>query len=222
MNAETKYNNVGILFDLDGVLIDSETEYTRIWSEINRLYPTGDPEMPMRIKGMTLDKILSRYYPDKELHDRIAGDLHRLEGQMVYNWKPGARELLAWLAANGIPRALVTSSDANKMAHLRDVRPDLLPMMTAVVTANDIIKSKPDPECYLLGARLLGLEPRDCAVIEDALNGIKAGKASGAYVVGVAGTLPAKTLEPYADEIINGLDKADPEQIISKIEERRK
>ena len=68
-----------------------------------------------------------------------------------------------------------------------------------------ISHSKPDPEGYLLGARLAGASPCNCAVFEDARQGVMAGKASGAYVVGIAGTLPADALFPYSDIVVDTL-----------------
>lgn len=199
------FNFNAALFDLDGVLIDSETEYTRIWSEIGRRFNNPHPDFAQRIKGMTLDNILNTHFPDYSIHEEIKKVLHDLEFKMVYNWKPGAKELLEFLRDNGIPRVLVTSSDNLKMQHLKEERPDLLPLMSDVVTADRISRSKPDPEGYLLGASLAGTEAKDSLVFEDSLQGVKAGKNSGAFVIGVAGTLPENTLRPYSNIVVNQL-----------------
>lgn len=199
------FNFNAALFDLDGVLIDSETEYTRIWSEIGRRFNNPLPDFAQRIKGMTLDNILNTHFPDYSIHEEIKKVLHDLEFKMVYNWKPGAKELLEFLRDNGIPRVLVTSSDNLKMQHLKEERPDLLPLMSDVVTADRISRSKPNPEGYLLGASLAGTEAKDSLVFEDSLQGVKAGKNSGAFVIGVAGTLPENTLRPYSNIVVNQL-----------------
>lgn len=199
------FNFNAALFDLDGVLIDSETEYTRIWSEIGRRFNNPLPDFAQRIKGMTLDNILNTHFPDYSIHEEIKKVLHDLEFKMVYNWKPGAKELLEFLRDNGIPRVLVTSSDNLKMQHLKEERPDLLPLMSDVVTADRISRSKPDPEGYLLGASLAGTEAKNSLVFEDSLQGVKAGKNSGAFVIGVAGTLPENTLRPYSNIVVNQL-----------------
>lgn len=214
-------NKIGVLFDLDGVLIDSEHEYTRIWNEVLRRFPTGIEDMPMRIKGMTLDNIISTYYGNynKEQEKQLRDTLHELESRMIFRWIPGAKEFVEWLIEMNIPRALVTSSDEEKMSHLREQRPEVEQMMTALVTADKISRSKPDPEGYLLGAELIRVKPHHCAVFEDSLQGVKAGKAAGAYVVGVAGTLPAEILAPYSDIVINNLSEVDREaftQILQK------
>ncbi len=212
---------VATLFDLDGVLIDSETEYTKIWSEINRRYSSQYSDLAFRIKGMTLNNILETYFPDKSLHEKIRQDLYELEGKMVYNWKPGAKELLEKLMDLGIPRVLVTSSDKKKMAHLESERPDLFPLLSDIITAERITRSKPDPEGYLLGAKLAGVDSPNCAVFEDSLQGVKAGKASGSYVIGVAGTLPPVTLKPYSERVIESLEEIDPQELISILQNRK-
>lgn len=205
----------GALFDLDGVLIDSETEYTKIWSEINRRFPTGYDDLALRIKGMTLDNILATYYPDASLANVVRDTLHELESHMTYRWLPGAEKLLKWLMADSIPRALVTSSDNKKMEHLQEEIPELMPMMSAVITADRISRSKPDPEGYLLGAHEIGIPISQCVVFEDSLQGVKAGRASGAFVVGVAGTLKPEILQPFCDIIVSSLEDLEPAKLFA-------
>lgn len=193
------------LFDLDGVLIDSETEYSKIWSAINDRFKSGYPDLASRIKGMTLDNIISTYFSAAD-REEIIKMLYEQEQRMVYNWLPGAKELLLKLKKAGIPTVLVTSSNQDKMKHLREELPDLEPLFSHIVTGDQVSKSKPDPEGYLLGAKLAGAKPENCVVFEDSLQGVKAGKASGAFVVGVSGTLPAEKLEPYSNMVVNTLE----------------
>lgn len=207
--------NIGVLFDLDGVLIDSETEYTRIWGEVHRRYPTGIEDLPHKIKEMTLDNIIATYFNDHEDKQQLRDTLHELENQMTYEWLPGAKEFIEWLISENIPRALVTSSDNEKMAHLREQLPELESMMTTIVTADKISKSKPDPEGYLLAAKLIGVPPQHCAVVEDSLQGVKAGRASGAFVIGMEGTLPAETIAPYSDIVISNFKELDKNTILN-------
>lgn len=211
-----KVNDIPIafLFDLDGVLIDSESEYTQIWSEINRRFPTGIPDLALRIKGMTLDNILAQHYPEPEKDRAVRATLHELENQMTYRWLPGAKEFIQWLIDQDIPRVLVTSSDNEKMAHLKEEIPELEGMFTDIVTADKITKSKPDPEGYLLGAKLAGANPENCVVVEDSWQGVNAGKASGAFVIGVEGTLPAERIEPFCNIVVSNLQEIDKNNII--------
>lgn len=210
--------DIGFLFDLDGVLIDSESQYTKIWSEIESRFPTGIEKFASTIKGMTLDNIIATHFPNNDAAVRSL--LHELENKMEYRWLPNAKEFIQWLIDNRIPRALVTSSDDEKMRHLNEEIPELMSMFTAIVTADKITKSKPDPEGYLLAASLLGMNPRNCAVVEDSAQGVRAGQASGSYVIGVAGTLPAERIEPFCDIVVYNLGELDKANLIEILQTR--
>lgn len=211
----------GFLFDLDGVLIDSETEYTRIWSAINEHFPTGIDNFPILIKGQTLTEILNRYYPEDQ-HAAVTDMLNRLEQQMKYRYLPGAHEMLLELRRRGIPSVLVTSSNEMKMRRLREELPELEGLFTDIVTADRISRSKPDPEGYLLGARLCDARPQDCVVFEDSLQGVTAGHRAGCYVVGLSTTLPAVQLIPMADRIVDNLSQITIDEVIQAIENKNK
>lgn len=210
---------IGFLFDLDGVLIDSETEYTRIWNRINDLYPTGVDNFAIKIKGQTLPEILGTYYPGT-LHQQIVSLLNEMEQKMHYDWLPGARELLDNLTHLGLQAVLVTSSNDMKMRHLREERPDLEAYFTDIVTADKISRSKPDPEGYLLGAAMLGASPGNCVVFEDSEQGVRAGRSAGAYVAGLTTTLPSDRLAPYCDMLVADLSHIDLDHIIKCIKDR--
>lgn len=218
-NSSSDNKNVAFLFDLDGVLIDSETEYTRMWTAIDERFRSGFPDLARRIKGMTLDNIISSYFPTAD-RDELIGMLYDMESRMSYSWLPGAKEMLEWLDREGIPAVLVTSSNEDKMRHLREELPELVSYFAHIVTADMISRSKPDPEGYLLGARLAGADPRRCVVFEDSLQGVKAGEAAGAYVVGVAGTLPAGTIAPHSDIVTDSLATLNPADIVAVLEKR--
>ena len=207
MNEDMKESGEwGVLFDLDGVLVDSEREYTRIWERIGRDFPTGYDDFAIRIKGTTLDNILSTYFPDPETRERVIARLYDEEARMVYAYCRGARELLEDLKANGIPVALFTSSNSYKMEHLyRDI-PEIKDYFDEIVLGDRVSRSKPDPEGYLLAARRLGLPAGKWVVVEDSLQGVKAGKASGGRVLGVAGTLASDTLAPHCDFVVSSLE----------------
>lgn len=201
MNSTEK---IGFLFDLDGVLIDSETEYTRIWSEIESTYPTGIDNFARVIKGQTLPEILGHYFPDS-LHEDVVAMLYDKEQKMKYNYLPGAFEILSYLNDNGMKCVLVTSSNEMKMKHLREERPELESFFEDIVTADKISRSKPDPEGYLLGASILGCSPVKCAVFEDSRQGVKAGRAAGSYVIGLTTTLSKEEIMDFCDETISNL-----------------
>lgn len=213
-------NKIGFLFDLDGVLIDSEPEYSRIWAKINEEYPTGIPSFEKVIKGTTLDKILSENYPDKKTRELVRKRLHELENNMHYEFLMGAENFLKKLKDKNIPIALVTSSDNEKMNHLEEEIPGILDFFDFIVTAELVKTSKPSPEGYLLAAQKLGSLPEKSVVFEDSLQGVMAGKNAGSFVVGIEGTLPANSLKPYSDLIVKSLEEIDLDKLIERIEKR--
>ena len=215
-----KHRNTGFLFDLDGVLIDSEKEYSRIWSQINNEFPTGIESLEEKIKGTTLDKILSDYFPDHEIQQSVKERLYEMESRMKYETKEGVAELLEGIKNRNKKMALVTSSNDDKMRHLEEEIPGFIDLFDHVVTSDQISRSKPDPEGYILGARKIGCEPKNCVVFEDSVQGIKAGMASGAYVIGIAGTLPGEKLQPYSHRVIETLIDFDIDAIIEILENR--
>lgn len=200
--------NIGFLFDLDGVLIDSEREYTRIWTEIDRLFPSGQDGFAHKIKGQTLPKILSDNYPP-EIRPSVNEMLHKLEGEMVYSYCKGADSLLDRLNGNGRKIAVVTSSDEVKMAHLYKDLPRFKEKIRLIIDASKVTKSKPDPEGYLKAAENLGVDIRKCVVFEDSVQGVMAGRASGALVVGITGTKTRAELAPYADFVVDSIEEID-------------
>lgn len=212
--------DIGFLFDLDGVLIDSERRYTRIWADIERAHPTGIPDFPRVIKGMTLFNILDTYFPDPEVTKDVRARLLRAEADMSFGYMPGAEKLLGELKALGLPVAMVTSSDNCKMDTLRRQLPDIYDYFTAVVDGNMVDQGKPHPAPYLKGAELLGVKPERCAVVEDALNGIRSGRAAGAYVVGMTDTLGHDAVAPLADEVHDSLAEINLPALIEILQNR--
>lgn len=211
--------NIGFLFDLDGVLIDSETEYTRIWDAIDTAFPTGVTGFTQAIKGTTLENILSTYFQPGQ-HEAVCRMLRDMESAMTYNYCTGAEELLKKLQEHGIHSAIVTSSKADKMKHLRQQRPELWELVNTIVDADCVTRSKPDPQGYLIAATRLGLSPAKCVVVEDSLQGIRAGKAAGCHVVGLTATFGKERLEGEADVLLDNLNQLDFESVIQLLRGR--
>lgn len=200
-------NPKGVLFDLDGVLVDSETEYTRIWNMIDQEFPTGVEDFARKIKGTNLSDILMRHYLDPATRKKVEKRLFEEEAKMKYRFSPGAENVLKRLKSAGVPMALYTSSSSKKMEHLYRDLPEIRQFFDYVVVGDMVKESKPSPEGYLKAGEGLGLDSGEWIVVEDSLQGVKAGRASGGKVVGVAGTLPAETLQPYSDLVINSMDE---------------
>ena len=207
------------LFDLDGVLVDSESQYTICWDAINKVYPTGIADFARRIKGTTLTNILSTYF-DPSVHEDIIRRLDEFERNMHYDIKPGVLPLLSRLRELKIPVAMVTSSNDEKMRRLWEHQAGLRQYFDHIVTADMMHRSKPDPEGYLIGAKLCGVSPTHCAVFEDSLQGVHAGHAAGAYVVGITGTVKTEALREYADTIVDTLENFDIDALLAILENR--
>lgn len=197
--------NRAALFDLDGVLIDTEGIYTDFWMTVGRRY--GKPDrFAYDIKGTTLTDILTRNFPDPEVQKTLVEEIHRFEDTMVYRVFPGVREFLDRIKADGWHIAIVTSSDNTKMEYLYQQQPWMRDYFETVVTGSMVTKSKPDPEGYMLAARLTGCDSRDCVVFEDSLQGLEAGRRAGGRVVGLATTNSREKIAPLADEVIDSFE----------------
>ena len=187
----------GVLFDLDGVLIDTEGIYTQFWEAVDQRYPTGVEDFAHVIKGSNLHNILHTYFPTEEIRANVTTMLDGFQRDMRYEYFPGAIELLEDLERNGIKCCVVTSSDRRKMEALYSQKPDFPSHFAAIVTGNMVTEPKPSPECFLLGAQKLGLDIKECVVVEDSINGLKAGMASGARVIGLPTTCSREAIAPY-------------------------
>lgn len=189
-------NPAAILFDLDGVLIDSENLYTEFWEKTEKLYPTGIPDFAHVIKGTTLDSILV-YFKEDERED-ILNRILEFDGRLEYPLFEEAEDFLCELEHKGIPIALVTSSNPEKMSQLFRQYPGFAGHFAAIVNGSMVHHGKPDPEGYLLAAKMLGQVPEHCVVVEDSLQGIRAGLNAGCEVWGLYTTLPREAIAPEA------------------------
>lgn len=190
------------LFDLDDVIVDTESIYTDFWDDIDRRYPTGVDNFARVIKGNTLARILDTYF-DEDLRDEILVLLKEQEESMRYRLFDGVSDFLDRLIENDIPKAIVTSSNDRKMSKLFSQIPELRPKFDAIITDAMVERSKPDPQGYLIAAEKLGVDPSDCVVFEDSFAGLEAGRRAGAYVVALATTNPRESLYEKADEVID-------------------
>lgn len=197
----------GVLFDLDGVLIDTEGIYTQFWEAVDQHYPTGVKDFARVIKGSNLHNILHTYFPTEAIRQEVTAMLDGFQRDMRYEYFPGAIELLEELESKGIKRCVVTSSDKSKMAALYSQKPDFQRHFDAIVTGNMVSEPKPSPECYLLGAKQLGIAIENCCVVEDSINGLKAGMASGAQVAGIPSTCPRESIAAHCHWIIERVEQ---------------
>lgn len=192
-----------VLFDFDGVICDTEAQYTNFWSGNGMKY-LGIKDFGHLIKGQTLRQIFDRYLNGMEkAQAELVPALDEFERNMSYGYVPGAYEFLTALRSAGISTAIVTSSDHQKMSHVYRARPEIQELVDAILVSEDFKASKPDPECFLKGMERLGGRPEDTVVFEDSFHGLAAGRASGAHVVGLTTTNPREAIAPLCDMVID-------------------
>ena len=189
------------LFDLDGVVFDTEPQYTVFWGGICREYHPEHPGLEHEIKGQTLTQIYDRWFAGPLLAEQasITDRLNDYERQMNYDYISGFEDLISMLHSHQVKTAVVTSSNIPKMESVYRHQPGFISLFDAILTSEDFERSKPDPDCYLKAAQRLGAESDECIVFEDSFNGLRAGRAAGMAVVGMATTNGADAIQPFSD-----------------------
>ena len=206
--CEISNRQCGVLWDLDGVLLDSEGKYSIFWARMDEEHPTGIDNFASYIKGFHLNRIMS-YFESEEVRQRILDELLAFERDMVYEFFPGAIELVKQLRAAGIP------SDRKKMQSLYSQHPEFPTLFDHIITGDMVTKAKPDPDCYLMGAKMLGIDIKDCIVVEDSRNGLIAGRESGARVIGIATTLSREAVNELSDMTLDSIGQLSVEQMLN-------
>jgi sugar-phosphatase len=175
----------GVLFDLDGVLVDSTPAVARVWAWWARQHGFDPEQVVKKAHGRPTITTIRELLPhsdhaaeDREMERREIADV---EGVIPL---PGALELLRALP---LQRWAIVTSCTRALAHVR-IAAAGLPKPKYLVASTDVRHGKPDPEPYLKGAQILGMLAADCIVIEDAPAGIRAGKAAGARVLALRTT----------------------------------
>ena len=198
-----QFNCSAVLFDLDGVLVDSTPSVVAIWTWWAKKNGI-DPDKVLKIvHGRRTTEVLQIFAPkldiDAEARQIEAGITEKKDGTVAI---PGAVRLLQSLPAD---RWCVVTSGIAQFARTR-LQSAGLPVPRILVASDHVANGKPHPEPYLKGAELLRVEPGKCVVVEDALNGIQAGHAGGMKVIGVATTFPAAKLQE-ADAVVENLEE---------------
>ena len=182
-----------VLFDMDGVLVNSKAVIERVlhrWAVHRGLAPSAVAGLP---HGQKTSDTIRNVAPHLNVREEVAWldaeEERDLDGIVEI---VGAAKLVAALAPN--EWALVTSAGRD-LAGMR-LNAAHVPLPATIVSGESVKRGKPDPEGYLLGARLLGRDPQDCVVLEDAPAGIAAGIAAGMRVIGVASTYDRARLAP--------------------------
>ena len=203
------------LFDLDGVVFDTEPQYTIFWGGICRQYHPEHPGLEHEIKGQTLTQIYDRWFSGPLLpeQDSITSRLNDYEQQMSYEYIAGFETLIATLRSHGVKTAVVTSSNIPKMESVYRHQPGFTSLFDAILTSEDFDRSKPDPDCYLKAAQRLDTESDECIVFEDSFNGLRAGRAAQMAVVGLATTNTFEAITPLSDLQLKNYEGVTFEQL---------
>ncbi len=186
----------GVIFDLDGLMFDTEPMWGSFWAPALAAYgleyKEGLDQAARGTAGETMRRLLRSYYGEDCPADGIIEKLHEIADEAFAQpvpKKPGLDALLAWLDGRGIPMAVASSSREDVIRrHLANGH--IAQYFKAVIAGDKVGRSKPDPECFLLAAKALGLAPGDCLVLEDSYNGVRAGAAGGFVTVMVPDLLP--------------------------------
>lgn len=200
----------GCIFDMNGVLIDDERFHQASWKELCRRWgkTLTEEEFETSVFGRrekeTFAFLLGRDISDDEVgvlsdeRTKIVMDLYKEQITLT----KGLKEFLRNLQQAQIPIALATSSRRPYMTFILDTF-DLWPYFTAIITAEDCLHGKPDPEIYLKAAKALQLAPKLCVAFEDSHSGIASAKAAGMSIIGIATTHTKENLAPFVTKVID-------------------
>ena len=187
-----------ILFDLDGVLVDSTRSVDRQWRAWAREQGIDEEKVIAIAHGVRSLEVIRAVAPHLDAEAEVRRlESREAEDQVDVAVMPGALELV-----RSVPEGYwgVVTSGTRHLATER-LRLFGIPIPKVMVTADDVAKGKPDPGPYLKGAELLGMNPAECLVIEDAPAGIQSARAGGMKVIGLTSTYPATALRE-ADLVI--------------------
>ena len=194
-----------VIFDMDGVLIDTEKHLIECWMEAAKMYGfTMKREEACLLRSLSAvyaEPLLKKMYGETFDYHKIRETRKHLMQQRLEKYgierKPGVKEALKYLKECKIKTAVATATDLKRAEkYLEDV--GILHDFSKIITAQNVLIGKPDPEIYRLACRELGEDPKDCIAVEDSPNGIKSAHAAGMRVIMV----PDLT---DADNEVNGL-----------------
>jgi HAD superfamily hydrolase (TIGR01509 family) len=188
-------SDAAVLFDMDGLLIDSEPLWLEAETDVMARLGAGWTEADQHaLLGGSLTRTVryllakaTRPQPPEVIAEWLMSDIEDRVRRDGVPLRPGADELLTAVAAAGLPHALVTSSEGGFM---RAVLASTGLSFDVTVCADDVSATKPDPEPYLLAAKLLGADPARCVALEDSPNGVASAEAAGSRVFAVPSLLP--------------------------------
>jgi beta-phosphoglucomutase len=213
---------IAVVFDMNGVIIDDERIHQASWRQYCQKhgFHLTEEDFTHNVFGRT-EKDTFEYLYGRTI---TSGELEAFSNERVDTaialFKPqikladGLKKLLVELSDLSIPLAIATSSRRRYFRFIMEAL-DIGKFFKGAVTAEDIVKGKPDPEVYLKAAQLLGVPPQNCEAVEDTLSGIKSARAAGMQVTALASTHSADELQ-VADRVIGTFKDIDAKTLLRR------
>ncbi len=209
----------GVLFDMDGVLFDTEALGRELMPKAARAYGKEmDHALYHRLLGVNehlgRQILLEAYgedFPYEPFHDQFLQYFLDIASEGRLPRKPGLSACMQGLKARGIRIALATSTRRPVVEHYLRHTPELTEVFDATVCGIEVPRGKPEPDIYLEAARQLGLRPEECLGVEDSRNGLRSVRAAGAVSVMIPDLLPfSDELAPFVDHVLTDLNGLCP------------
>lgn len=185
----------GAIFDMDGLLFDTERMYRDSWKQSAQQFGlVHNPDFPRTVCGSSgahMRKIILQYYPQVDAKAFADDCILRVERELETHVpeKTGVRDILQYFKQHGVRVAVASSSKRATVLHnLKQA--DILSYFDAVVSGDQVTHGKPAPDIFLLAAQQIGCEPENCYVFEDGTNGIRAGAAAGCTTIMIPDLTP--------------------------------
>ena len=210
-----------VIFDMDGVIVDTNPHHRTAWREFYQRYgkTLSDEDFVEHVSGKHNTHIVAHLFagqtltPDEVL--RLGNEKEALFRELYRpNIVPvaGLVDFLKALKKAGILTAVATSAPVENLDFVVDAL-QLRPYFDALLNESMVSRPKPDPEIYQKAMAMLSVEPGESVVFEDSMTGIRAAKALGATVVGVATTQTPDELRPFVDDVISNFTEMTPERL---------
>lgn len=213
-------NIKAFLLDMDGVVTNTESQYEAFWDRLKDKYGLKMDDFKHRVKGKRLKDIVSEFFSflPIEKQKNVANDIRTYElEEMVYTPINGVLEFVKSLKKSKYKTALVTGSlRIRAQKAMKDI--GLTDYFDILITADDVTKGKPDPECFRMAAEKLGVLPSESIVFEDAFNGIESAKLAGVEkIVGIMTNYSKEELTKVATIAIPDFEGLTIEDVLLKI-----
>ncbi|MBW2000297.1 MAG: HAD family phosphatase [Deltaproteobacteria bacterium] len=215
----------GVIFDMDGVLIDSYRAHFLSWKRMLAKHGLDITEEEFASTfGQTNHDILARLFPsiDERDYNTLAKEKEHLFREIIRRDFPemgGAKELISHLHEAGALLAIGSSAPRENVHTVLEMIPGGQ-YFRAVTCGDEITRGKPDPEVFLKTARKMGLPPQRCVVVEDAPAGVKAARSAGCAVIAFTGTAPREYLLE-ADLVVDSLRDLTPDDFLRLVSTSR-